>query len=238
MLKRFVVALLLSLFATSWAYAGSKDDPLLWSVDVDRLEIRDVNGDVNGDNALYLNAKTWLGTDLHKVVVKTEMERVHGVTDEAEWQVLYSLPIATYWDFQVGLRQDFKPNPSRTWGVLSIEGLAPGFIDTELSVFIGESGRTEYRVEAKYEMPITQKVTLVSEIELNLSGKNDEEAGVGSGLSETELSFLLNYEINRKLLPYVGVHWTRKFGKTADYARAENEDRNEAVLVIGLSAWF
>ncbi len=234
MLKSFFIALCLSPFIATGIMASSKSDPLLWGVDVGRLEIREAKG----DNELYLDAKTWLGTNFHKAVVKTEIERVHGVTESAEWQILYSQPIAIYWDLQIGVRQDFKPNPSRTWAVLSAEGLAPAFIDTELSLFMGEGGRTALRLDAQYEIPLTQKITFVSEVELNISGQNDEKVGVGSGLSETELSLFLNYEVSRKLQPYVGIHWTRKVGETADYAKAEGEDTNNAVFVIGLSAWY
>jgi len=233
-IKRLIVCLIASLLFSAWAYASSKDDPLLWMVDINRLEVRDVKG----DNGLYLGAEAWLGTSLHKVVVKTKAERVSGLTEESEWQLLYSRPIATYWGVQVGLRQDFKPDPARTWGVLTVEGLAPYFIETELSLFVGENGRAAFRLEGKYELPITQKLTLLSEAEVNLLGQNDEVVGAGSGLSETELSLLLSYEVNRKIQPYVGFHWTRKFGKTSRYAREENEDSNDAVFVIGLSAWF
>ena len=48
----------------------------------------------------------------------------------------------------------------------------------------------------------------------------------------------MRYEIRREFAPYIGVNWERKFGKTADFAREEGEDTNDAQLVVGFRAWF
>ena len=41
----------------------------------------------------------------------------------------------------------------------------------------------------------------------------------------------------RELALYFGVNWTRLYGQTADYARAE-EDVDDIQFVIGLRVWF
>jgi copper resistance protein B len=48
----------------------------------------------------------------------------------------------------------------------------------------------------------------------------------------------LRYEIRREFAPYIGVTWNRTYGKTADYAKDEGEDRSEARLVVGVRLWF
>jgi copper resistance protein B len=48
----------------------------------------------------------------------------------------------------------------------------------------------------------------------------------------------LRYEIRRELAPYIGVQWTSLFGKTADYARADEQDADEFQFVAGLRFWF
>ena len=85
---------------------------------------------------------------------------------------------------------------------------------------------------------LTQKLILTPEIELNLYGKNDSDTGVGSGFSDVEAGLRLRYEICREFAPYVGVNWTRLYGNTADYAREEGEDTDDAQLVFGVRIWF
>ena len=85
---------------------------------------------------------------------------------------------------------------------------------------------------------LTQRWVLSPEMELNLHTRNDEQTGTGSGLSDLELGLRLRYEIRREFAPYVGVNWTRKFGNTADFARAEGEDTNDVQIVAGVRVWF
>ena len=57
---------------------------------------------------------------------------------------------------------------------------------------------------------------------------------IGSGLSDIEAGLRLRYEIRRELAPYVGVHWVRRFGETADFASDDSETR----FVAGVRVWF
>ena len=68
---------------------------------------------------------------------------------------------------------------------------------------------------------LTQQWVLSPEIEINFHGKNDEAREVGSGLSNIEAGIRLRYEVKREFAPYIGIHWEKKFGNTADYAREE-----------------
>ncbi len=81
-------------------------------------------------------------------------------------------------------------------------------------------------------------MVLSPEIEVNFHGKSDEEMGVGSGLSDSQVGLRLRYEIKREFAPYIGINWNQKYGKTADYARAEGEDSNDVQFVLGVRAWF
>src|ERR1700712_3446191 len=88
------------------------DNPIVTKIMFDQLEIHDSN-DTNA-----IQAQAWIGKDLNKFWLKTEIEKRDGETEDAEIQALYSYAIATYWDVQLGVRKDIKPTPSRTWGVL------------------------------------------------------------------------------------------------------------------------
>jgi len=175
---------------------------------------------------------------LRKLWFKTEGERVAGSTDEAEVQFLYSKAIASYWEFQVGVRHDFEPSPSQSWAVIGVQGLAPYFFETDIALFIGDSGRTALRFESEYELLLTQRLILTPEIEVNFYGQDDVDIGLGSGLSDLELGLRLRYEIRRELAPYIGVNWSKLFGTTKDFARSAGESTSEAQLVIGIRVWF
>ena len=216
------------------AAADAGDDPLLPTVILDQMEMREAAG----NNSFSWDGEGWLGYDLQKFWVKTEGERTAGNTDEAELQFLYSKAIASFWDFQLGLRYDFEPSPSRSWAAIGVKGLAPYFFDIDAAVFIGQSGRTALRFETEYELLLTQRLILTPDIEINLYGKNDPNVGIGSGLSDIEAGLRLRYEIRREVAPYIGVNWSRLFGNTADFARIAGESTSETQFVIGLRAWF
>ncbi|WP_281559110.1 copper resistance protein B [Thalassomonas sp. RHCl1] len=224
---------LAAVLANSPVYAAGSDDPLLTKVMLDQFE-----GDVNNDNATSWAAQAWAGYDLEKLWIKTDGERANGSTESAELQALYSKAVAPYWDLQFGFRQDFKPSPSAEWAVIGFQGLAPYFFEMDSALFIGKEGKTALRVEAEYEIMLTQQWVLSPEIEVNFYGKNDRTTGIGSGLSDIEAGLRLRYEVVREFAPYIGVNWSKSFGNTADFARAEGESTSETQLVLGFRAWF
>lgn len=236
--RKFVLsaalAVVISLSTIRDVEAGMIDDPLLLTVVVDELEMLDPGG----DNVLSWNTQGWLGKDLTKLWFKFEGERANGSNENAELQFLYSKAIAKYWDFQVGVRHDFDPSPSRSWVAIGVQGLAPYFFETDIALFVGESGRTAFRFESEYELLLTQRLILTPDFEINLYGKDDPEIGIGSGLSDLELGIRLRYEIRREFAPYIGLNWTRLFGKTADFTTAAGGDASEVQFVLGLRAWF
>jgi copper resistance protein B len=228
-------ALVLAMFALPFqAEAGGKDDPFLTMITIDQLEKRDANS----SKPFAWEVQGWAGYDLDKFVFKTEGERADGETEKAELQLLYSKAIDPYWDIQFGIRHDFYPKPTQDWAVIALQGVAPYYFETDASLFIGENGQTALRLESEYEMMLTQQWVLSPEIELNIHGKNDEEREIGSGLSNIEAGLRLRYEVKREFAPYIGIHWEKKFGKTADYAREEGEDTSDVQFVIGIRAWF
>jgi len=229
-----ILAAVIWLSAADDATADTKDDPLLLTVILDQVEMRDATG----DDTFSWDVEGWLGKDLDKFWFKTKGERTGGNTDDAELQFLYTKAIDRYWDFQLGVRYDFEPSPSRSWAVIGVKGLAPYFFDIDAALFIGESGRTAFRFEAEYELLLTQRLILTPDIEISLHDKNDPMTGIGSGLSDIEAGLRLRYEIRREFAPYIGINWSRLFGNTADFARTAGESTSETQLVIGLRAWF
>lgn len=224
----------IALSTTSNVHAATKDDPLLSMVQIDQLE-QDIRND---DNPLSWSAQAWLGLDLNKLWITTEGEQLDGETLDAEVQAFYSRALAPYWDWKIGFRKDFKPTPSREWAVVGIQGLAPYYFEIDAALFVGNGGNTAFRLEAEYELLITQKLILTPEVEINLYGQNDPATETGSGLSELEAGLRLRYEIVREFAPYIGVNWSQTYGNTADFARSEGESSSETQVVLGLRAWF
>lgn len=223
-----------ALLLPSSGWAAGEDDPLLYKVSVDQLEYRDTEG----PNPIGWNIDAWIGKDLHKLWIKTEGERINGSTEELEVQALYSRAIAPFWDLQAGWRHENLPSPARDWAVIGVKGLAPYLLEVDAALFVGESGRTAARLEAEYELMLTQRWVLSPEIELNLLGKRDPDRGAGSGLTDIEVGLRLRYEIRREFAPYIGINWSKLYADTADFARDEGEKTETGQFVIGVRGWF
>jgi copper resistance protein B len=207
------------------------DNPLLTYVEIDKLEQR------SQDSAQSLDAQAWVGKDLHKLWLKSELSRVDGVTEEAEIQALYSRGFAAYWDIQIGLRHDSKPL-TRNWFAVGVKGLAPYWFELDASIFVSSADAVAASLSAEYELHITQRLILTPEMELTAYGQDDPDAGTGSGLSSLSGELRLGYEISRKFTPYIGIAWEKAFGKTAEYAEEEEESADDVKGVIGIHAWF
>ncbi len=233
-MKKYLLLLVSILMIPHLSFAGGIDDPLLSLLIIDQLEVRETNG----SSPIVWDTEGWIGKDLHKLWIKAEGEYAEGRVEEMELQALYSRAIAPFWDLQFGWRRDIRPTPQRDWLVFGLKGLAPYFFDIDSALFIGSNGRTAARLQAEYEILLTQRLILVPDIELNFYGKEDSATGVGSGLSDIESGLRLRYEIRREFAPYIGLNWTRLFGQTADFARAEGTDINDLQFVAGIRAWF
>lgn len=200
----------------------------------DKLEWQDADQ----GSTLAWDLKGWVGGDIDRLWLRSEGERTHGKTENAEVQALWGHAISPWWDLVAGARQDFKPGDPQTWAAFGIQGMALSSFEAQATAFIGEGGQSAVRLEGDYDILLTNRLILQPTAEFNLYGKNDPERGVGSGLANSEVGLRLRYEIRREFAPYIGVSWNRAYGKTADYARAEDEDRSEAKLVLGVRMWF
>lgn len=222
--------------------------PAVWWSAADAVEEKDIffffqaeefGYRLGDENSFNWDAQGWVGGDFNKLWLKTEGERVNGSgVESAEVQILYSRLISDFWDFQAGIRYDFKPEPERAFAVIGVEGLAPYRFETSAALFVSDKGDISARFETEYELLLTQKLILQPSLELNLAAQDDTERGVGSGINDLELALTLRYEIVREFAPYIGVNWERKFGETADLARDENEDIDRTSFMAGVRFWF
>jgi copper resistance protein B len=210
------------------------DRSRLGSILIDNLEPTRVGG----DTVVPYAVEAWFGQTYDRAVLKAEGDFDGGGLAEARTELLWGHAVAPYWDTQVGMRHDGGRGPDRTWLAAGIQGLAPYWFDLEVTGYLGESSRTALRVDASYEMLMTQRLILQPRLEANFYGKQDPERGLGSGLSDTALALRLRYEVRRELAPYVGVEWINRYGGTEDAARAAGEDDGDLRFLLGLRFWF
>jgi copper resistance protein B len=193
----------------------------------------------DGKDGYRWDGEAWWGGDINRLVVKSEGEGTfrEGV-DSAEVQALYSRAIGPYFNFQAGIRHDFRPSPTRTYATIGVEGLAPYMFDTEAALFLSNKGDLLGRLEGWYDQRLTQRLILQPRVEMNLSAQDVPEDRIGAGLTNVELGLRLRYEIRREFAPYIGVSYEATTGRTADFARAAGQDPTSTSFVAGIRVWF
>ena len=185
------------------------------------------------------DSEAWYGGDINRLWLKSEGDGAFGKSlERAEVQALYSRAITPYFSLQGGIRYDFKPNPSRVYAAIGIEGLAPSFFEVEGTLFLSNKGELMARAEGYYDQRITQRLILQPRAELNFAAQNSREIGIGSGLSDGEIGLRLRYDIRREFAPYVGVQYRRAFGATRRYLRDAGENAGGWEFVAGIRTWF
>lgn len=209
------------------------DNAVHWFLLFDELEWQ--NG--ADEPGLVWDTRGWVGRDIDRFWFRTEGAAAEGAFDHGEVSLLYGRAIGRWWELVGGLRQEVRPGPSRSWAAVGVQGLAPYWFEVEATAFVGSGGQTQLRLEAEYELLLTNRLVLQPLVELNLYGKTEPERGIGAGLAESEAGLRLRYEIRREFAPYVGVSWERRYFGTADAARAAGEHVAGARLVVGLRFW-
>ncbi len=205
------------------------------SVLVDRLEW--VHG--NNANATAYELQARFGSAYNKAVLKAEGDVSKGRFEEARTELLWSHAVATFWDTQLGIRNDAGfGRPARNWVAFGVQGLAPYWFDLEATAYVGNSGRTALRLSSEYELLLTQRLILQPRIEANFYGKRDPDLAIGSGLSNATAGLRLRYEFSRQFAPYIGVERSQSFGGTANMIEAAGGRRGETRFVAGVRLWF
>ena len=185
------------------------------------------------------NGQAWYGGDLNKLWVKSEghASLTDGGVEEAEIQALYSRAVAPFWDIQAGLRYDIEPD-GLAHGVVALNGLAPYWFEVETAAFLSEQGDLTARIEAEYELLLTQRLILQPSIEAELSAQPVPDRETGSGLTSISAGLRLRYEVRREFAPYLGLEWHRALGDTRDMIEATGDDGEEIVFLVSLRAWY
>ncbi len=194
----------------------------------------------DGEDTYSWNAQGWTGGDINRFWWKTEGEGdLRGKLEEVEVQALYSRAIAPFWDVQAGVRQDFRRDGKDTTHLtVGLQGVAPYWFEMGAAAFLSADGDLTARVEAEYDLRLTQRWILQPAAEVDLTASDIPDLEIGAGLTSVSAGLRLRYEIRKEFAPYVGVEWSRALGETADYAKADGREPDDTRFVVGLKAWF
>lgn len=222
--------------------SGASHELYFGAVLLDQNELRTTG---RGRPFYALEGLAYYGTDYNRVWVNArgETNRERGGLERAEVQVLYSRLVGYFWDIQAGVRQDFRiaardGTPGRTYGVVSLQGLAPGLFEVQAQAFIGERGVPLFRAAASYDLLITNRLVLQPEFEMNFSAGWDREALIAPGLYRAEAGIRLRYEITREFAPYIGYSYEANTGGASGLVRRLGERSSQSTVVAGIRLFF
>ena len=233
MMSRHLAGLTLLLVVIAGPAPAQHDEqPRITHLLFERLEYQEL------DESMVWDMQGWTGGDYRKIAWKTEGSRAPGSTSAAELQLLYSRALTAFFDWQVGVRHDFLPNPSRSFIVAGLQGLAPYWFEVDAAAFLSEDGDLSVRLEVEYDLLLTQRLVLQPRIEFEAAASEVAGLGIGRGLVGTDIGLRLRYEISRKFAPYAGMSWKKHWGDTADLRRVAGDDSEEFTLLAGMRFWF
>lgn len=190
------------------------------------------------ENVTAYDTQAWFGNTYDKLAVKAEGEWHKGKLADARTELLWQHAVSAYWNTQLGARLDGGPGPARKWLAFGIQGLSPYWFEVDATAYVGEQGRTAFRLDSDYELLITQRLILQPALSLNWYGKDDVARGIGSGIANTAVGLRLRYEFSRRFAPYIGVQRQHSWGRSADLARQNGEPVAQTQWLAGVRVWF
>ena len=209
-----------------------------YGVQVEELEYR--AGD-RGEELGYWSADAFYGTDDLKLrwITEGEYDFQEEVYETLENQLALQVPVSTFFDAKAGLRFDTPDGQNRQYAFVGLAGLAPYWFELDSNLYVSDRGDVSVDLDAEYEILLSNRLILTPSAELDAAFSDDEEVGVGAGLSSMELGLRLSYDlIDRSVSPYVGVVYERSFGRTADFAAEHGEADQAWFAVVGVRLMF
>jgi len=196
---------------------------------IERLEMQSGQG----QTGVGWEGEASTGDDRNRLIISSEGETSARGRDRLELQAKWRHALDPWFNTEIGLRQDIRPNPQRTYLVLGIEGLAPYWIDTQAQLFVSNKGDVHARFQAGYDQRLTQRLVLRGESELNLALQKVPELGITRRIPDFSVGARLRYEITPIYAPYIGVELRRE-----PKAYAASQDGSAVNVLVGLRGWF
>ena len=214
-------------------------EPLkVWGAQFEEFEYRYSDDD---EELGTWNADFFYGTDELKVrwLTKGEYAIEEQAYEKLENQLVGQVPISKFFDAKAGVRFDTSDGPDRTYAVLGIAGLAPQWFEIDANLYVSNEGDTSAELDAEYALLFTNYWILTATLDATVAFNEDTDIGVGKGLVSTETGLRLSYDlIDRSFSPYIGIVHERKYGDTADFARAGGDGAENWFAVLGARLSF
>lgn len=182
-------------------------------------------------------AQGWIGSDTDKFWWRTEGETKGPRLEQFELQALYSRNIATFFDAQVGLRHDIRPD-ARSYAVVGVQGLAPLFFETEAHAFFGFKGDVLVRLRQSFDLRLSNRLVMQPLVETDIYLSRVPERLIAPGPAIIETGIFTRYELRREFAPYVALVFERRLGESSRLARAAGENPGGWSLRTGARLWF
>ncbi len=210
-------------------------EPAIWGIQVEQLEYRFGED----ENLLAWDFDAVAGSDDLRFVWRSEAELATGpgTFETLENQARFQIPVSDFFDAVGGVMVSTPEGPDRVYGVIGLHGLAPQWFEIDADLFV--SDRPFARVEAEYEALITNRLILTPSVEVSVPLADDRAVGAGAWGPKVEVGARLSYDlVDRLVSPYVGMHYERVFGESADLRRASGEARDGLFFVVGARLRF
>ncbi|MEQ8504356.1 MAG: copper resistance protein B [Rhodospirillales bacterium] len=217
--------------------APAKAEPLIYGIQAEQLEYRYRGADKT--DVLAWNFDALIGTDELKLVWRSEGEFAtkNDNFERMENQLRLQKPISTFFDAVAGVRYSSPTAGNRVDGVIGLHGLAPQFFEVDVDLFVGE--RPSARLDVDYELLLTNRLVATPTIELNLPFTDDAKYGRAAFGPTLEVGLRVSYDvIDRLFSPYIGIHYEKSFGGTANIKRSEGEEADALFFVVGTKMIF
>lgn len=189
---------------------------------------------------IELDAVGWYGGQYDRLWFLVEGEQLTADwAGKGELHAYYGRLVTPYWDALAGVRFDGRwgeERGTRAHLALGLVGLAPLRFELSPTVFLSRDGDLSARLEAEYQILITQRLVAEPELELNAALQEVSDWEIESGLGDVELGLRLRYEIRREFAPYAGLAWVRRVGGAVDPARTAGHD-GAVYFVVGVRTW-
>jgi copper resistance protein B len=238
LMKSYAGAAALAVALSASPAAAQETNLVYYGFQLEEFEHR--RGD-ESEELLVWNGDAFVGTDELKLrwLGEGEYDTDARKFESMENRLVLQMPVSDFFDVKAGIRADTPKGKSRLYGVLGVTGLLKQWIEVDADLFVSDVGDASVRLDAEYELLLTNRLTLTPSADLDVAFFDDRKMGVGSGFSSAEVALRLSYDIYDRLLsPYVGVVWERKFGNTADFVREEGEDVEAWFVAVGVKVLF
>lgn len=184
--------------------AQAMEDESIYSSTLIETDVGKARGQPGSVQSLSIDG--WLGGDFNRLWYQLDAERRGGRTEAAELQLLYGRYVAQFWDAQIGVRRDERPD-KRDYLALGLRGLAPYAFDVDLKLFVRDDGKVFARTRFENDFLVTNRFIIRPSVGLEWSA-SDIDATVRRGAYQADLGVQARYEINRRVAPYLGLSRT------------------------------